>query len=231
MAKKLYPESAVQDIADAIRAKNGSSETYTIGEMAQAIDDIIPVFEAGTIGTTFDGYKDIGKVNVPDGVTSIGNYAFANCSKLVSIDLPNSLTSIGESAFQLCTSLASIDLPDNLTSISEQAFQQCESLASIDLPNSITSIGHAAFYNCTSLALIDLPNSLTSIGRQGFRYCASLTTIISRNTTPPTIESNTFGDIPADAAIYVPAESVEAYKAAQYWSDRASYIQAIPSEG
>ena len=234
MAKKLYPEENIQAIASAIRAKNGSSDTYTIGEMAQAIEDIPSgdgIFKAAEIGTTFNGYKDIVEVNVPDGVTSIGNGAFTSCTSLASIDLPNSLTNIGNGTFTNCTSLASIDLPNSLTNIGQNAFYGCSKLASIDLPNSLTSIGNGTFQACTSLASIDLPNSLTSIGQNAFYGCTSLASITCRATNPPTMQSNAFQFVPATANIYVPAESVEAYKAAANWSARANYIQAIPSEG
>ena len=234
MAKKLYPEENIQAIASAIRAKNGSSETYTIGEMAQAIEDIPSgdgVFKAGTIGATFNGYKDIAEVNVPDGVKSIGNNAFDGCKDLASVNLPDSLTSIGTSAFNNCSSLTSIDIPNRVMRIEQLTFNGCNKLVSIDLPDNLTSIGQYAFNVCSSLTSIDLPDSLTSIENNAFNGCSRLTSITCQATTPPTIQSNTFQNVPADAAIYVPAESVEAYKTKQYWLTRADYIQAIPSEG
>jgi hypothetical protein len=150
---------------------------------------------------------------------------------MTSIKVPDGMTSIGASAFQSCTSLASIDIPDSVTSIGNSAFSSCTSLASIDLPDNLTSIGDIAFYSCTSLASIDIPDSVTNIGGGAFQNCSRLASITCRATTPPTIYSNTFGNVPATANIYVPAESVEAYKAKNYWSVRADYIQAIPSEG
>ena len=86
---------------------------------------------------TFDNsllqkYPNLTNVTIPDGVTSIGQYAFENCSNLTSIDLPESLTSIGRSAFQSCTSLTSIDLPESLTKIGNNAFQDCRSLKTIN---------------------------------------------------------------------------------------------------
>lgn len=208
MAKKLYPEENIQAIASAIRAKNGSSETYTIGEMAQAIEDMIQVYKAGTIETTFNGIKNIVEINVPDGVTSIARNALNGFTQLKSIHLPDSITSIGAGAFMSCTYLPSIDIPDGVTSIGDSAFHSCSSLQSIDIPDGVTSLGLNVFYGCTSLA-----------------------SITCRSTTPPTIQASTFQGVPVTANIYVPAESVETYKAAQYWSTRADYIQAIPSEG
>ena len=86
---------------------------------------------------TFDNsllqkYPNLTNVTIPDGVTSIGQYAFENCSNLTSIDLPESLTSIGDCAFALCSSLTSIDLPESLTKIGNNAFQDCRSLKTIN---------------------------------------------------------------------------------------------------
>ena len=77
--------------------------------------------------------------------TSIGGYAFNECSGLTSVTIPNSVTSIGERAFQACTSLTSITIPNSVTSIGDYAFQGCNSLSTITIPNSVTSIGANAF--------------------------------------------------------------------------------------
>ena len=63
------------------------------------------------------------KVVIKDGVTSIGDYAFWNCSNLTSITIPDSVTSIGKSAFESCSQLASIEIPSSVTSIGERAFK------------------------------------------------------------------------------------------------------------
>ena len=117
------------------------------------------------------------EVKIAEGVTSIGSYAFYDCTGLTSIDLPESLISIGSYAFYDCTGLTSIDLPESLTSIGSSAFYNCTSLTSIDLPSSLTSIGGSAFRNCTGLTSIDLPSSLTSIGSSAFSGCTGLTSI------------------------------------------------------
>lgn len=88
---------------------------------------------------------------IPDSVTSIGNYAFENCSSFKSITLPDSVTNIGSSAFSGCTSLASISLPDSVTNVGYSAFRDCTSLKSVTIPDSVTSIGNYAFENCDSL--------------------------------------------------------------------------------
>ena len=121
--------------------------------------------------------SSVKKVVIEDGVTSIGNDAFSNCSGLISITIPNSVTSIGESVFYYCTSLTTITIPNSITSIGEAAFGNCIRLTSITIPESVTSIGNYAFSGCTSLTSITIPDNVTSIGECAFSYCTSLTNI------------------------------------------------------
>ena len=120
----------------------------------------------------FTGNNDIKQVTIPDGVTSIGNYAFFN-TLLTSVDLPAGLTSISDWAFTH-TKLTSVDIPDSVTSIGNYAFSNTP-LASVHLPASLTSIGKAAFAD-TPLTSVDLPAGLTSIGDRAF-YGTKLTSV------------------------------------------------------
>lgn len=115
-------------------------------------------------------------VILADGVTSIGDGAFSDCSSLTSISLPDGMTSIGESAFYGCISLTNISLPDGVTSIGDNAFAQC-ALISIILPEKLTSIGMVTFANCDGLTSINLPKGVTSIGDGAFYGCTSLISI------------------------------------------------------
>ena len=87
-------------------------------------------------------------------VTSIGNYAFYNCSGLTSITLPNSVTSIGLGAFNACTGLTSIIIPDSVTYIGQNAFKYCRGLTSVTIGNGVTRIDGYAFEDCTGLTSI-----------------------------------------------------------------------------
>ena len=116
-------------------------------------------------------------VTLPDGLESIGSYAFYRCISLAAIDIPASVTSIGAGAFDGCSSLAAVTLHDGLESIGNGVFRGCSALTSIDIPASVTSIGEYAFYGCTSLAAVTLPDGLQSIGEDAFRGCRALTSI------------------------------------------------------
>ncbi len=87
-------------------------------------------------------------VTIPDSVTEIGYYAFANCAGLKSVTIPDSVTEIGHSAFKGCTGLKSVTIPDSVTEIGYYAFAYCTGLKSVTIPNSVTSIGNSAFYGC-----------------------------------------------------------------------------------
>lgn len=158
--------------------------------------------------------------------TEIGDYAFQICSEITGVIMPDTITTIGRSAFNSCSNLTSITIPNSVTTIGDYAFSEC-ALTDVIIPNSVTSIGMNAFYN-NPLGSVDIGNSVTSIGDAAFADCSSIFDIISRNTTPPTIYSDTFQNVPYDATIEVPDTSVSAYQSASGWSDRAAYIQAIP---
>ena len=124
-------------------------------------------------------------LTVPNGITSIKDYAFYGCTSLISVDLPTSVESIGNSAFEYCGSLISIDIPESVQSIGNSAFYRCVSLISVTIPNGVTSIGNYTFSNCFSLTSVELPDSVTSINDFAFYLCSNLTSI----TIPENVES------------------------------------------
>ncbi len=175
--------------------------------------------------SAFSNCTSLTSITIPDNVTSIGNFAFLSCTSLISITIPDRVTSIGDWAFQDCTSLTSITIPE-MASIGNYAFRRCTSLTSITITDGVTSIGNSAFSGCKSLTSITIPDSVTSIGGQAFYDCTGLTSIFVFSIHPPLCGNAAFNA--NDSPIYVPAESVEVYKAAQNWNFYADRIQAIP---
>ena len=121
--------------------------------------------------------NNVKSVEIGDGITKIGDYAFYYCSSLTNITIPENVTSIGSSAFGGCSSLTNITIPENVTSIGSGAFSKCSSLTNITIPESVTSIGSYAFSECSSLTNITIPENVTSIGSYAFSGCSSLTNI------------------------------------------------------
>ncbi len=180
-----------------------------------------------SIGYSAFGYcSSLTSITLPDSVTSIRDSAFGYCSSLTSITLPDGVTSIGDSAFRSCSSLTSITLPDGVTSIGDFAFSNCSSLESINIPDGVTGIGALTFSSCSSLQTITIPDSVTMIGDGAFSECSSLINIYCECTKPPCLSGSAFECHESVLnTIYVPAESVDVYKAADGWSNYASIIE------
>ena len=101
--------------------------------------------------------RDIETLLIPDGVTSIGDYAFANCTDFTRVTIPDSVKSIGNFAFYNCSGLTSVTIGNDVTGIGDSAFFGCSGLTSITIPNSVTRIGCGAFRDCNGLTNITLP--------------------------------------------------------------------------
>ena len=189
-----FPTDTLQNISWGITAS--AEETGTATWTQTESDNLVwTLYDNGTLTISGEGAmknyynnspatqkKDnIKKVVIEDGVTSIGEFAFRDCSSLTSIEIPSSVTSIGDYAFGYCSSLASIEIPSSVTNIGNGAFSDCSSLASITIPESVTSIGNFAFCGCIRLTDITIPKSVTSIGINVFGDCTVLTEVLLEN--------------------------------------------------
>lgn len=119
---------------------------------------------------------------VPDGITSIDAYAFANSSSLASITLPDSLTVVGGGAFENCILLTAVSMPDNITSVTGNLFRGCISLRTVKLPENATVINDAAFSGCVNLTEIVIPASVKTIGSYVFYGVGENTVIFCGST-------------------------------------------------
>ncbi len=106
--------------------------------------------------------REILTLNLGDGITSVGNYAFYRCAFLRNVYLPDGILSVGKLAFGQCTYLSSVTLPDSVKVIKELAFSECINLSSFRLPADIERIEPQAFYRCINLT------EFTSDGGNGF---------------------------------------------------------------
>lgn len=172
----------------------------------------------------FNHYETLTSVTIPNTVTTICHGAFGGTKGITSIVIPNSVTTIEETAFS-GSGLTSVTLPSSVTSIEGYTFSNCTSLASVTIPNSVTIIKQYAFENCTSLTSVNIPDSVASINRYAFTGCSNLASITFNSTTPPSLASHAL-DNTNNCPLYVPENSVQAYKNA--WSTYASRIYAIP---
>jgi len=126
-------------------------------------------------------YFDDGSRNeyyIPDGVSSIGKFAFQNCTDLSKIIINNNITSIGQAAFSYCMSLTDVVIGENVRFLSNQSFYNCQNLKEIIIPDNVSSIGIDAFLNCRSLESISFGTGITGISTQAFCQCVSLKKLI-----------------------------------------------------
>ncbi len=224
---------------------------YLNGEL---VTDLVIPDSVTSIGSrAFSDCTSLASVTIPNSVTEIGIGAFSGCSGLTEFNgkfasndvksliidgvlnafapaglttyaIPDSVTSIGESAFYGCSSLVSVTIPDSVTSIGESAFYGCSSLVSVTIPDSVTSIGTWAFGYCSSITSIIIPSNVSSIGYYSLYYCTNLADVYCRPTTPPSVGYDVFDYNALGRKIYVPTESVVAYKSAENWSNYSSDI-------
>lgn len=178
-----------------------------------------------TINFAFER-ASVSEIILPSTLVSIDTSSFSNCTSLTNITFPDSLTSIGSCAFGQCTNLTSINL-NKVKNIEANAFFGCTKLSFVTPSLELTTIGHRAFADCTGLNSFIFQSKVNSIACDAFDGCNNLLEIIALPETPPTIlHCDTFKLGNAIYTIYVPTNSVDAYKAAAGWSAYADKIVA-----
>ena len=194
----------------------------TIPDVVTNVNDGIS-YQVTSIGEyAFYECTGLTSVEIPNSVTSIGDNAFAKCTGLKSVKIPNSVTSIGLCAFDGCKGLKSVEIPNSVTSIGEYAFRGCTGLKSLTIGNLVESIGGFAFYHCSSVTSLTIPNSVKSIGDGAFAGCTGLTEITSFANSAPQIENTTFWGL-NNITLTVPYGSIDKYKEAPGWNNFTKY--------
>jgi len=146
----------------------------------------------------------LGFFAIPNGVTTIREYAFSECRLLTGVIIPQSVTTIEKDAFLCCTSLMQVDIPDSVETIAEQVFHGCEALKSVTLGKNMESIGYKAFFDCKSLKRIEIPRSVKSVGDSAFNSgnnCSYLEEIYFWGPKPE-FGTDVFRNVPVGFKVY-----------------------------
>ena len=234
---------------------NTSQEAATVlGQRAfyhsDNIDSIFLGNNVAELGKEAFGYiKRVRNVVIPNSVKTMGTHVFCSCENLESVQLSENLKRIEWASFGSCYSLKSIIIPDGVEYLGESAFGYCTSLTEVKLPSNLKKIDWCVFENCTSLTSIEIPDLTHTIYIRAFDGCSNLKTltlgkrvqtiqngafancplledVYCRANTPPTCNDSFYDSDIEYIKLHVPAESVDAYKAADPWKKFKS-IEAL----
>ena len=174
--------------------------------------------------------RSIHNINLHNDITSVGIGAFVGC-RIQSVIIPDSITEIKYAAFTQCPYLTEFKgkfaTEDGLALIVDgtfHAFANGSGITEYTIPEGVTTIGKYAFCHCSSLTSVTIPDSVTEIGGEAVKNCSSLTSVYCKAVTPPAGGYKMFYGNASDRKIYVPMESVEAYKSDRFWSYYKSSI-------
>lgn len=188
--------------------------------------------------SAFKGSYAMTAVNLPDGLESIGSYAFSECEALVSASIPGTATVLGESIFEWCSALATVTIGEGIATLPYGLLKNCP-VTEFNLPASLRTVGsNSISYNGETLEFPEgleeiaedgvsaywiktlvLPSTLKNIGGYAFYYSEDLRNVTCRAAVPPATKSSFMPrPVKTKGVLYVPAESKEAYGAAEGWN-------------
>lgn len=209
---------------------NGKKGEYTIPDYVTKIANY-----------AFHGCEYLTAISIPSSITYIGSTAFSNCAGLNTLTIPNSVESLGNWVFAECKNLQSVTIGKGVINMGDYSFMGCSLLTSIDVDSEnqkYCSID-GLWYNKEKTRLIKcpsgkqgeciIPNSVTNIVTNAFSDCNGLTSLICYCEIPPTLGNSVFYNANTHIIIlYIPYESIPAYKAADQWKD---FTNILPIPG
>lgn len=203
-------ESAFNGCSELASVRHDNTNTTTTDEFSPAVrrasmteDFSLPSLKLKTIGdSAFYKCTKLPYVSFPSCLTTIGDFAFENCSSIASVNLAaTNISYVGKHAFKQCTNLETVYWSSKITEVKESTFYGCTKLNKVDkfengivktieryafyrceamryffFPSTVKTVGECAFYNCLKIVNIDLPNA-TTIGKRAFMYCKNVNTI------------------------------------------------------
>ena len=190
-----------------------------------------------TIGKQAFGCSGLTCIIIPNSVSKIEERAFYCCYDLEKFTgkyaEDNGRCLIVDGVFinfAYACGTTEYSIPNNVTIIGDAAFQACDALITVIIPDSVTRIGMQAFWMCDGLTEVVIPQNVNKVCAWAFMGCHNLKNVYCKPTLPPSITYSNFltwvafSSQASDRKIYVPTESVEAYKSAEGWSEYADDI-------
>lgn len=160
-----------------------SSSTVPWNAQKSKITSVVIGNGVTSIGNNaFEDCSALKKLDIPQSVTEIGSKAFLGCSALTSLALPQTVNRIGNTAFQGCSNLETINIPSGVKLIEHDTFRGCEKLKDVTIPAHVTLIGYSAFEACKTFRNIEIPEGVTTIGASAFKDCTQLETVVIPST-------------------------------------------------
>lgn len=199
----------------------GKLTSYAQGDVVRNLsDEVANAFIGAGLAKAYTNLGVAGNISITaNGQYDVADYAGAT------VNVPDFKNLVDGSI-----TTVTADMLAGVTKIDNYAFAWSFSLTSVTIPEGVRTIGMYAFLSCNALTGAEIPATVLEIDDSAFAGCSSLASITVLATTPPILGSDPFDSSVESFAIYVPAESVDTYKAASGWSSFASIIQAIPAE-
>lgn len=117
--------------------------------------------------------KEATALYLPEGLTSVGDYAFYGFENISQLTIPSTVKTIGNGAFSIWKSLKEVHIPEGVVSLGGWVFASCTSLEEVTFPSTLTTINYECFLNCPRLMDVTIPSTLTSLGRLSLGILAS----------------------------------------------------------